>query len=81
MKTGEIVRLKPILQFASDWGIPPQAIGTVLCRYRIPAHGTTANDRLDVRFGLNKVIWGGPVGEFDMVDEAASLSNDNLMTD
>ncbi|MGC1861828.1 MAG: hypothetical protein WA733_12070, partial [Methylocystis sp.] len=43
------------------------AIGTVICRYRILREGERGPDRLDVRFGERRFAWGVPEKEFEVI--------------
>ena len=67
VKTGQRIRLKPSSPAAREWNIPPGAEGTVLCRYRLLADRPLAADRLDVRFGPQRVVWGAPAVEFEPI--------------
>jgi hypothetical protein len=44
------VRFKPDSPAARWWDVSTDAIGTVICRYRILREGEPVPDRLDVRF-------------------------------
>jgi hypothetical protein len=67
VKTGQRIRLKPSSRAAREWNVPPGAEGTVICRYRILADRPLASDRLDVRFGPQRVVWGAPAIEFEPI--------------
>jgi hypothetical protein len=67
VKTGQRIRLKPSSRAAREWNVPPGAEGTVICRYRILADRPLASDRLDVRFGPQRVVWGAPAVEFEPI--------------
>jgi hypothetical protein len=71
MTTEQRIRLRPSSPLAREWNIPPDAEGTVICRYRILAQRSRDADRLDVRFGPRMVVWGAPAVEFEAVDEPA----------
>lgn len=59
------VRFRPDSPVARGLDIPTDAIGTVICRYRILREGEPAPDRLDARFDDRRVAWGVPEKEFD----------------
>lgn len=63
------IRLRPSSPLAREWNLPPDAEGTVICRYRILARRSLDADRLDVRFGPRLVVWGAPAVEFEAIDE------------
>ena len=64
------VRLKAFSPLAREWNLPPGAEGTVICRYRMLARRSLAPERMDVRFGPHKVVWGAPAIEFEAIAEA-----------
>lgn len=74
MATVERVRIKPASPVAKDWKIPPESIGTVICRYSMPTSCAHRRDRLDVRFTPNIVIWGGPADDFEVVGDPVRTS-------
>jgi hypothetical protein len=61
------VRFRPDSPFARELGVSADAIGTVICRYRILREGERASDRLDVRFGDRRFAWGVPEKEFEVI--------------
>jgi len=67
MTTEQRIRLRPSSPLAREWNIPPDAEGTVICRYRILARPSLDADRLDVRFGPRMIVWGAPAVEFEAV--------------
>jgi hypothetical protein len=73
METGQRIRLRPNSRAAREWKIPPEAEGTVLCRYQV-ANRSGKSDRLDVRFGPRTVIWGAPAVEFEEIRESSGSS-------
>lgn len=75
--TGQHVRLRTSSPLAREWNIPPGAEGTVICRYHILARRSIAPERMDVRFGPHKVVWGAPAMEFEQVGETARSSTQN----
>ncbi|MGO4872631.1 MAG: hypothetical protein ACLPGW_18840 [Roseiarcus sp.] len=69
MNAGGRVRVRPGSQIARDWKIPPDALGTVICRYRLLKDNDPAPLRRDVRFGPQLVVWGAPDGQFEPIEE------------
>ena len=69
------VRLKASSPLAREWNIPPGAEGTVICRYRMLARRSVVPERMDVRFGPHKVVWGAPAIEFEPVGEVPRPAN------
>ncbi len=69
MILGQKVRCRPTSHIARDWKIPRDALGTVICRYRLLKEQPSAPDRLDVRFDERLVLWGAPDKEFEAVDD------------
>ena len=62
-------RLRPLhpAHAEREWGIAGDEVGAVLCCYR-PVRAE-AGDRVDVKFGSGKMVWGAPVTEFLIVAE------------
>ena len=52
-------RFRPDSPVARELNISTDAVGTVICRYRILREGELAPERLDVRFGERRFAWGG----------------------
>jgi len=73
MTTQQRIRLRPSSPLAREWNIPPDAEGTVICRYRILARRSRDADRLDVRFGPRTVVWGAPAVEFETIADKPAL--------
>jgi hypothetical protein len=71
MRKGQRIRLRNSSLAAREWGIPPEAEGTVLCEYRVLADRSEAGERVDVRFTASKIIWGAPAKEFEPVGDSA----------
>ncbi len=67
MGTAQRVRVRPASGIARDWDIPPEATGTVICRYRLLAGAASAPERLDVSFSKQTVIWGGRADDFEVI--------------
>ncbi len=61
------VRFRPDSPVARELDISTDAIGTVLCRYRILREGEPAPDRLDVRFGERRFAWGVQEKELEVI--------------
>ena len=53
-----------------EWGVGRDAVGTVLCCYRVQFDRSGAIDRVDVDFGGQR-IWGAPAAEFAVIPENA----------
>ncbi len=68
--TEQRIRLRPSSPLAREWNLPPDAEGTVICRYRILARRSRDADRLDVRFGPRMVVWGAPAVEFEAIADS-----------
>ena len=71
MRKGQRIRLRHASLAAREWGIPPEAEGTVLCEYRVLADRTGAGERVDVRFNSKVIVWGAPAREFEPVCDHA----------
>ena len=65
-------RLRPLHPTLAkrEWGVESDAVGTVMCSYRVDADPAGAADRVDVKWDAGRVIWGAPAGEFAIVAEA-----------
>ncbi len=66
-------RLRPIHPALAqrEWGVGADAVGTVLCAYRVEIDRAGAADRVDVRFNSGATIWGAPAAEFAVVEAIA----------
>ena len=51
--------------------MPDEAEATVICHYRVLAGPQGTAERLDVRFGPRRVVWGAPASEFEVIGESA----------
>ena len=71
MGTLQRVRFKPSSRVARYWEIAPEAVGALMCSYRMPRCCSANHDRVDVRFRPDRVIWGVPATELDLVAESA----------
>ena len=74
MKAGQRVRFKSS-SAAQYWKIPQDAQGTVMCSYRLLTSYRARADRLDVRFTLQVVIWGGAAEDFEEVRDISGTDN------
>ena len=66
------VRFRSGSQVPRWLAISPDAVGTVICRYRIPRDGEALPDRLDVRFGERLFAWGVPEKEFELIPNSSN---------
>lgn len=69
MITGQRVRVRTSSHVARDWKIPSDSQGVVVCSYRLFTRGRIGQERLDVRFTPNTMIWGRPADGFELVDD------------
>ncbi len=69
LRKGERIRLRRASPAAAEWQVPDEAEGTVICHYRVFAGPRDAAERLDVRFGPRRVVWGAPATEFEIIGE------------
>ena len=53
-----------------EWGVGSDAVGAVLCSYRVLLDNSPLADRVDVRFEDGHTIWGAPACAFALVGEA-----------
>lgn len=65
-------RLRPLHPALAEreWGVSGDAVGTVLCSYRVLVDRSGAADRVDVRFSSGATVWGAPAAEFTVVGDA-----------
>ncbi len=68
--TGQRVRVKATSQLALSWNVSPEALGTVLCRYKMLTRLSNQPERVDVRFDDQFVAWGCPADEFEAIVES-----------
>ncbi len=71
VRKGQRIRLRHASLAAREWGIPPDAEGTVLCEYRVLADRTGMSERVDVRFNSKRIVWGAPAREFEPIGDTA----------
>jgi hypothetical protein len=67
MNEKKIVRLKPDSPLTRWLSLPAEAVGIVLCQYRVLRENEAAPYRMDVRFDDRHVIWGVSEKEFEVV--------------
>jgi hypothetical protein len=68
------VRFRSGSRLPAHLGLTADAIGTVLCNYKITHPGIGSPERVDVRFDGNRVAWGVPTGEFVLVEHASQFT-------
>lgn len=68
------VRFRPSSRLPAHLGVTADAVGTVICNYRISHPSIGSPERVDVRFDGNRVAWGVPTGEFELVDYVGQLA-------
>lgn len=69
MHAGQKVRLKAASPLLRRFNLPPNALGAVLCSYRLLRGASTTTRRIDVRFGPELVVWGAPDDQFEAVED------------
>ena len=69
MRKGQKIRLRASSRAALEWRIPREAVGTVICGYRLFDGSPRAVERVDVRFDPDPIVWGAPAAEFDEIQE------------
>jgi len=74
MGTVQRVRFRAASPIARYWEIAPEAIGELMCRYRVPKIFSANLDRVDVRFRPNRIIWGIPATELEMLADGGEAS-------
>jgi hypothetical protein len=74
MRAGQKVRLKAASPLKQRLNLPPEALGAVLCSYRVLRGADAAVRRLDVRFSSDLIIWGAPDDQFEPVEDASEAS-------
>jgi hypothetical protein len=52
-----------------EWGVSSDAVGAVLCSYRVLLDRSHLADRVDVLFDDGHTIWGAPACVFTLVEE------------
>ena len=65
MKTGQIVRFRKDSRVSELVAIPREALGTVVCSYRVLANRPNAPERIDVDFKSYGILWGQPADAFE----------------
>ncbi len=74
MHVVEKVRFKAASPLSLKLNIPRGAHGSVLCRYRLLRESDASNQRLDVQFGPQLVVWGAPDDQFETVDDEPGVN-------
>ncbi len=69
MKYGQHVRVKPSATALDHYRLTPDAKGVVLCRYKVLSSGNRTAERVDVRFGADRVFWGLPATLLEEIDD------------
>ena len=69
-------RLRPLHPALAEreWGVPGDAVGTVLCSYSVLIDRSGAADRVDVRFSSGATAWGAPAAEFAVIGESKAAN-------
>ena len=64
-------RLRPLHPALAEreWGVAGDAVGTVLCCYRVLVDRVAGCDRIDIVFNSGHTVWGAPAAEFAPVAE------------
>ncbi len=70
LRKGQRLRPRRPALAEREWGVSGDAVGTVLCSYRVLTDPSGAADRVDVRFASGATIWGAPAAEFSLVGDA-----------
>jgi hypothetical protein len=70
MQGTQKVRFRSGSQVPGRLEISQDAVGTVVCRYRILREGEALPDRLDVLFGERVFAWGVPEKEFEEIPDS-----------
>ena len=67
-------RLRPVRPAIAEreWGVSGDAVGTVICAYRVASDCLGAPERVDVMFGPRRIVWGAPADEFTPLPEIRS---------
>lgn len=73
MKTGQRVRLRAASPIAKRDDMRPDAVGTVLCSYRVRRR-VGSPERIDVKFSENSVMWGVAANEFEEIEDSRSFA-------
>ena len=66
---GERLRPRHPALAEREWGVSGDAVGTVICSYRVGLPSARPVERVDVRFGPRLIVWGAPAAEFALVSE------------
>ena len=66
MTPGQRVRVRAASHIAQRKDAPAGEQGTILCCYKV--RGRAVEERVDVKFSSNAVLWGVAADEFELVD-------------
>ena len=69
MSPGQRVRVRPASHLAQRRDAAAGEQATILCCYRVRSRAF--NERVDVRFASNTVMWGVAADEFEPVEDGA----------
>jgi hypothetical protein len=69
LRKGQRLRPRHPAMAEREWGVAGDAVGTVMCVYRVGADPSGAADRVDVSFAAGRVVWGAPAAEFALLPE------------
>jgi hypothetical protein len=61
------VRIRSDSPLRRRLSLPDDAVGTVVCQYRVLRESEADPNRMDVRFDDQHVIWGVPEKEFEVL--------------
>ena len=73
LRTGQRVRIRAASPIAKRDELSPDAVGTVLCSYKVRSR-PGAPEKLDVRFAGDTVMWGVAADEFEPIEDKRSLA-------
>ena len=70
-------KMKPVHPAVAEreWGVKGDAVGAVICSYRVLIEGTGAAERVDIAFDSGLTVWGAPATEFAVVPEVKAKAH------
>lgn len=71
MNKNSQVRFRPDSLLPAALGLPDDAVGAVICKYLISNPSIGSHERIDVKFDGERVAWGVPAAEFEMINAGA----------
>ena len=74
MKKSSSIRFRPGSRLPEHLGVSEDAIGTVICTYLISHPSVASPERIDVRFEGNRMAWGVPRAEFELVEHGGRVA-------